>query len=74
VASYVFRYKVERSTDRDGRTLFFMVRSGSRSRPHKFFFPGRPPEVPPFEGASAWFEVEKTHRGEWKFLRQVEAR
>jgi hypothetical protein len=48
-----------------------MIYSGSRNRPHKFFRPGVPPLIPPFEGASAWFEVERNHRGEWKFLRQV---
>jgi hypothetical protein len=65
------RHQVHRRADLDGKTLYFMIYSGSRNRPHKFFRPGVPPLIPPFEGASAWFEVERNHRGEWKFLRQV---
>ena len=62
--------RIERRTDGAGRTLFFMIVSGSRSRQHKFFGPD---EVPAFEGDSAWFEVEpRGGRLHWKVLRQVE--
>jgi len=70
----ILRYQVHRRTDLEGKTLYFMIYSASRSRPHKFFSPGEPPHIPPFEGPSAWFEVERTSRGEWKFLRQVPPR
>jgi hypothetical protein len=63
--------KIERLTSgpNDGsRTLSFFIRPGSRSRPWKFF---RPEEVPEFEGAHAWFEIERKGR-EWIFLRRVD--
>ncbi|MDO8912274.1 MAG: hypothetical protein Q8N10_03185 [Phenylobacterium sp.] len=62
--------EIERRTDVGGKTLYFMIKSGSRSRQHKFFEPG---EVPDFEGDSAWFEIEaRGGRSHWKVLRQVE--
>ncbi len=62
--------EIERRTDGEGRTLYFMIAAGSRSRQHRFF---EPDEVPPFEGPSAWFEVEpRGGRAHWKVLRQVE--
>ncbi len=66
-------YKVERARslpDAGGRTLYFMIRSGSRRRPHKFFQPG---EVPAFDGEVAWFEIDRKS-GAWTFLRQVDPR
>jgi hypothetical protein len=45
----------------------FFIRPGSRRRPWKFFDGA---EVPPFEGACAWFEIERKG-GRWIFLRQV---
>lgn len=64
-------HKVERFTahaHEGGRTLFFMVRSGSRRRQSKFFEPG---EVPEFEGDVGYFEIDRM-RGRWVFVRQVE--
>ncbi len=46
--------EIERRTDIAGKTLYFMIKSGSRSRQHKFFEPSK---VPDFEGDSAWFEI-----------------
>ncbi len=65
-------YKVERLTslENDGcRTLFFLIRCGTRRRPITFFDPDK---VPPFEGPFAYFEIDRT-RGRWTFIRQVEA-
>ncbi|MFZ3008305.1 MAG: hypothetical protein WA047_19240 [Phenylobacterium sp.] len=63
--------EIERRTDRTGKTLYFMIKSASRSRQHKFF---EPHEVPAFEGDSAWFEVEpRGGRAHWKVVRQVAA-
>lgn len=62
--------EIERRTDIAGKTLYFMIKSGSRSRQHKFF---EPDEVPDFDGASAWFEIEpRGGRAHWKVLRQVQ--
>jgi len=71
MTAQILKCQVHRRTDLEGKTLYFMIYSGSRSRSHRFFRPGTPPHIPPFEGASAWFEVERGHRGEWRFLRQV---
>ncbi|MGA0603879.1 hypothetical protein ACO2Q3_24445 [Caulobacter sp. KR2-114] len=71
MASHVLNYEVHRRTDLEGRTLYFMIYSGSRRRQHTFF---EPSQVPAFEGASAWFAIERDHRGGWTFLRQVEGR
>ena len=61
--------KIERRTDLTGKTLYLIIKSGSRSRQHKFF---EPHEVPDFEGDSAWFEIEpRSGRAHWKVLRQV---
>ena len=62
--------EIERRTDVAGKTLYFMIKSGSRSRQHKFF---EPDEVPAFEGDSAWFEIEpRGGRAHWKVVRQVD--
>jgi hypothetical protein len=63
--------RVERRTDLNGKTLYFMIRSGSRSRSHKFFAPYA---VPAFEGAEAWFTVQRDRWGDIKFLARVESR
>ena len=49
------------------KTACYFIRPGSRSRPWHWF---EPYEVPPFEGRSAWFEMERV-RGGWKFIREV---
>jgi hypothetical protein len=70
--SFVAVYKVERARalpDAEARTLFFSIKLGGRKRGYRFFEPG---EVPAFEGDHAWFEIERA-RGQWRFIRQVEA-
>ncbi len=61
------RYEIRRYLDLDGRTLFFAVYLGSRSRGWKTF---KPHEAPDFEGDSATFEVRIT-KGQWEFGRQL---
>lgn len=51
---------LHRRRDLDGKTLYFLIRSGSRSRQHQLF---EPDEVPEFEGESVWFEVQPIGRG-----------
>jgi hypothetical protein len=63
---------LKRVTDLDGKTINFMIPSGDRRRPPEFIPVA---QVPPFEGAEAWFELQKLHTkpwSTWKVLRQVE--
>jgi hypothetical protein len=60
-------YTVKRIATLEGETLCFMVFLGSRSRGYRTFEIG---QVPPFEGKSAVFEVDR-RGGRWVFLRQV---
>lgn len=53
----------------DQTTARFFVRPGSRNRPWIWL---NPAEVPPFDGAAGWFELERI-QGRWKVLRQVSA-
>ena len=62
------RHEVIRIAGPDGRTLCFMVYLGSRKAGWRRFDADA---VPPFEGKTAWFEVERD-RGQWRFLRKVE--
>lgn len=58
---------IERLTDhpnRGGETLAYFVRPGSRSRPYIWFDPH---EVPPFEGPSATFDIQRT-AGRWQVV------
>ena len=64
------KHLLERRRDLDGNTLYFMIRSGSRSRQHRFF---EPYEVPEFDGESAVCEIERGRGGNWKVLRVVGA-
>ncbi len=57
---------IERLGDGD-RTFCFFIRPGSRSRPYRWF---EVAEVPPFDGKSARFEMERTRYG-WTFIRQL---
>lgn len=57
---------IERRTDHQGTTLFFVVRGDKRAR-SRFF---EPDDVPVFEGGAAWFEVE-TGRKRWRVIRRV---
>ncbi|HEY3797611.1 MAG TPA: hypothetical protein VGL58_04600 [Caulobacteraceae bacterium] len=57
----VFRWKVQRYCDGDGRTLFFAAFRGTRSRGWVTF---RPDDVPTFEGEAATFEVSRA-KGRW---------
>ena len=64
--------RLERRTDGEGRTLYFMIPSSDRRKPPAFV---DPEDVPPFEGAAAWFEVERVRRGpwlKWRAVRRVE--
>ena len=61
-------YRVERSTDRDGKTLFFIIPSSDRGWPSKFF---DPEEAPPIEGWAARFEIERRGKA-WRFLRRID--
>jgi hypothetical protein len=58
--------KIERLAG-DGRTLAFMIRPASRSRPGRWF---KVHEVPDFEGDWAWFECVRI-KGGWKVLRRA---
>ncbi|WP_310542050.1 hypothetical protein [Phenylobacterium sp.] len=60
--------EIERRTDLAGKTVYFMIKSGSRSRQHRFF---EPHEVPEFIGESALCEIERGGGGYWKVLRVV---
>ena len=61
------RRDVRRFTNGEGKTLFFAVHLGSRSRGWRFFQPG---EAPEFEGETARFEVEVV-KGRWVFGRRL---
>lgn len=63
-------YKVERVrtlANAGGKTLYFLIRTGTRRQPTTFF---SPEEVPEFDGEEAWFEIDRRRRP-WKFIRQV---
>jgi hypothetical protein len=64
-----FVRKFDRMTDQQGRTLFFVSRSGSRRRRSLFLDPG---QFPAFDGESGWFELEHDGKGGWLVKRQVE--
>jgi hypothetical protein len=71
MATWISRYEVHRIDDPStGRTLCFMVFLGSRAAGWKRFDRS---QVPDFTGHTAWFEVERTHKGAWRFLRHVDA-
>jgi len=61
------RYELRRYRDLAGKTLFFAVFLGSRSRGWRFFKPG---EAPEFEGEVATFEVTVV-KGRWVFGPQL---
>ncbi|HEY0436903.1 MAG TPA: hypothetical protein VGC92_09695 [Phenylobacterium sp.] len=48
-------------------TVRYFIRPGSRSRPWRWF---QPDQVPPFEGRTARFEMERV-KGGWRFLHQI---
>lgn len=52
-----------------GRTLCFMVFLGSRRAGWRRFDRS---EIPDFEGDTAWFDVERNHKGQWRFLRRLD--
>jgi hypothetical protein len=60
--------QLERMTDHQGRTLFFVTRPISRRRRPLFF---EPDQVPPFEGEIGWFEMQRDGKGGWIVHRQV---
>ena len=69
----VLIYKIERlrlGPDQGRRTTRYFIRPGRVRGPWKFF---RPDEVPPFEGETAWFEIERKGAS-WRFIREVEGR
>jgi hypothetical protein len=47
-----------------------MVFLGSRRAGWKRFARS---EIPDFEGQTAWFEVERDHKGGWRFGRRIQA-
>ena len=61
------QYEVRRYVGLDGRTLFFAVFLGTRSRGWRTFRPG---EVPEFDGDAATFEVSVV-KGRWLFGRRL---
>jgi hypothetical protein len=62
------RYLIERQTDLEGNLLHFITRTGRRPWVRVF----RPEEVPPFEGRSAWFEIERGPRGQVRLIGPIE--
>lgn len=64
--------KLERLTVYDGKggncTARFFIRLGSCSRPWTWF---EPEQVPPFDEAVGWFELERERGRGRKVLRQV---
>lgn len=60
--------RLERRTDLDGKTLYFMTPSGGRRHPAEFL---DPQDVPDFEGDAATFELERFHKGPWLKWRAV---
>jgi len=58
------RHLLHRQTDLEGNLLYFYMRTGRRPWVKVF----RPEEVPPFGGASAWFEVERGPRGRVRLI------
>jgi hypothetical protein len=61
------QHELRRYRDLAGKTLFFAVFLGTRSRGWRFFKPG---EAPEFEGEAATFEVTVV-KGRWVFGRQL---
>lgn len=59
--------EVRRYRDLAGKTLFFAVFLGTRSRGWRKFSPG---EVPEFDGEAATFEVTVV-KGRWVFGRRL---
>lgn len=67
--------KLTRATCNRGVTLFFTYAGGERRRGNSRSGFIDPEHVPPFEGDSAWFEIERVHAKPWGFdraIRQVE--
>jgi hypothetical protein len=60
--------QLQRMTDGDGRTLFFVGLPISRRR-HPLFL--KPDQVPAFEGEIGWFEMQRDGKGGWIVQRQV---
>ena len=68
MGTWLRRCEVRRIADPEGRTLCFMIFLGSRRAGWKRF---ERDAIPDFEGQSAWFEVERDHRGGWRFVRRL---
>lgn len=60
--------RLERRTDLQGRTIYFMLPSSDRRKPPAFV---EPADVPPFDGDAAWFELERVKSGPWLKWRAI---
>lgn len=60
--------RLERKTDLEGRTIYFMLPSSDRRKPPAFV---EPEDVPAFDGDAAWFELERVKRGPWLKWRAI---
>jgi hypothetical protein len=62
--------RLTRAKSLTGVTLFFTYEGGAgRGNSRSSFI--QPEHVPPFEGDSGWFEIERVHARPWGFDRVV---